>query len=77
MPNWPVLSRPQSARQGAIVNSTIAALGDKDAVRAFLNTTHAKLGGRPLDLAIASDAGLSAVEAVLRPADFAAVGVGK
>ena len=60
----PVLSREQGARQGDAVKSALAALGNEDA-RAFLNGHHAGLRGRPLDLAVASDAGLSAVQAAL------------
>ena len=61
----PVLSRQESMRQGSAVRSAAAALGDPDAVRNFLNTFHAGLSGRPLDLAVASDAGLEAVESAL------------
>ena len=61
-PSGPVLSSQQSARQGSAVRFASAALADKDAVRAFLNTYDDRLGGRPLDLAVASDAGLRAVE---------------
>jgi hypothetical protein len=42
----------------------IAALGNAGAV-AFLNRHHDGLDGRPLDLAVVSEAGLAAVEAVL------------
>ena len=58
----PVLSREQSARQGHAVRAATAALMNVDAVRHFLNTHHAGLSGRPLDLAVASAAGLAAVE---------------
>lgn len=61
----PVLSSHESARQGSAVRSAAAALQDKDAIRAFLNTWHDGLSGRPLDVAVASDAGLEAVEAAL------------
>lgn len=61
----PVLSRNESERQGSAVRSAAAALQDMDAVRAFLNTWHDGLSGRPLDVAVASDAGLEAVEAAL------------
>jgi uncharacterized protein (DUF2384 family) len=60
-----VLSHEQSKRQGQVVRSAHAALGDVDAVRDFLNSHHAALGGRPLDLAVASDEGLLAVEAAM------------
>jgi hypothetical protein len=60
-----LLSGEERARQGEAVKSALAALGGPKAL-AFLNTHHAGLGGRPLDLAIASDAGLQSVEAALR-----------
>ncbi|WP_129790689.1 antitoxin Xre/MbcA/ParS toxin-binding domain-containing protein [Sphingosinicella sp. CPCC 101087] len=59
------LSTDELSRQGEAVKSALAALGGANAL-AFLNTHHDGLCGRPLDLAIASDAGLQAVEAVLR-----------
>ena len=60
----PVLSRDEGQRQGRVVKTALAALGSADA-RAFLNAHHDGLRGRPLDLALASDAGLEAVEAAL------------
>lgn len=61
----PVLSTDQGRRQGQAVRSAHAALRGTEAVRAFLNSHHAGLSGRPLDLAVASQAGLAAVEKVL------------
>ena len=61
----PVLSSHESARQGSAVRSAAAALADNDAVRHFLNSYHSGLRGRPLDLAVASDAGLKAVQAAI------------
>lgn len=61
----PVLSHEESARQGRVVRSAQAALGSVEAVRAFLNSHHPSLDGRPIDLAVASDAGLAAVEAAM------------
>ena len=58
----PVLSRDERARQGRVVKSAHTALAGVDAVRSFLNGHHEGLRGRPLDLAVASDAGLAAVE---------------
>ena len=58
----PVLSREEGVRQGAAVRSAQAALHSIEAVRAFLNTHHAGLSGRPIDLAVASQAGLLAVQ---------------
>jgi hypothetical protein len=39
-----------------------------DEVRAFLNSRHEGLNGRPIDIAIASEAGLIAVEAAIAAA---------
>ena len=63
--NGPVLSRDEGKRQGRAVRSAQAALGSVDAVRAFLNSHHASLDARPIDLAVASEAGLAAVEAAI------------
>jgi uncharacterized protein (DUF2384 family) len=49
-------------RQGEITRLAFLLLG-RDAAIEFLNTAHAGLGGRPLDLATASDAGRNSVEA--------------
>jgi uncharacterized protein (DUF2384 family) len=51
-------------RQGEITQLAFLLLG-REAAIAFLNTDHAGLGGRPLDLAIASDEGRNTVEAEL------------
>ena len=56
------LSPEQADRQGRIARSAWTALGSRDAVVAFLNTHDDALGGRPLDLAVASAEGLTAVE---------------
>lgn len=63
----PVLSPDEGKRQGRAVRAA-QTLGDIEAVRAFLNNPHEKLGGRPLDLAVASEAGLIAVEAAIAEA---------
>lgn len=63
--NAPRLSPEQAVRQGRASQSALAALGQFDAVIGFLNTHDETLGGRPLDVAMASDAGLSAVESLL------------
>lgn len=60
----PLLPAEQE-RQGRVVKAAQAALPGTDAVRAFLNTHHDLLRARPLDLAIASDVGLIAVERAL------------
>jgi len=70
--NGPVLSPDEGKRQGRAVRSAQAALGSVDAVRAFLNSHHAGLAARPIDLAVASEAGLAAVEAAIALAGRAA-----
>jgi len=61
----PVLSHDESVRQGRAVRSAQAALGSVEAVRAFLNSHDETLSGRPIDLAVASEDGLIAVEAAI------------
>ena len=70
----PVLSREESERQGRVVKAAAAVLPDTDSVRLFLNTHHAGLSGRPIDLAVASDSGLAAVETALARQAKAAAG---
>ena len=60
-----VLSSQESARQGSAVRSAIAAFPETTAALAFLNSHHPELEGRPIDVAVASDAGLEAVIAAL------------
>jgi uncharacterized protein (DUF2384 family) len=59
-----VLSPDEGKRQGRAVRAA-QALGDVEAVRAFLNFPHEQLGGRPIDLAVASEAGMEAVQAAI------------
>ena len=59
------LAADKGIRQGRAVNAARAAFGDTNRVLAFLNSEHEDLGGRPLDLALASAAGLAAVEAAI------------
>lgn len=61
----PILSRDEGVRQGRAVRSAQAALGSVEAVRAFLNSHDEALSGRPIDLAVASEDGLIAVEAAI------------
>lgn len=58
----PRLSPAEQERQGRVVKLAQAALPGVEAVREFLNGFHRKLRARPLDLAIASETGLEAVE---------------
>jgi uncharacterized protein (DUF2384 family) len=73
----PLLSPDQTKRQGRAVRIAHAALGSVEAVRAFLNGHHAKLEGRPIDLAGASEAGLAAVEAAIMAASAPGAAVPK
>jgi uncharacterized protein (DUF2384 family) len=57
----PPLSPDKGIRQGQAVRAAQVALGSTDAVLAFINTPHPGLGGRPLDVALESDEGLTAV----------------
>jgi uncharacterized protein (DUF2384 family) len=61
----PVLSQDEGNRQIRAVRAAQAALGSVEAVRDFLNSHHDSLDARPIDLAVASDAGLAAVEAAI------------
>ena len=61
------------ARQARLARSAWAALGDRDAVVAFLNTHDEAMGGRPIDLALASDEGLGRIEETMTSMDRAAV----
>lgn len=60
--NQPRLPEDQARRQGEITRLAFLLLG-REAAIGFLNTAHDGLGGRPLDLATASDEGRNSVEA--------------
>ena len=60
------LSDPEQARRERVLRAAQAAFGSEAAVTGFLDRPHATLRGRPLRLAIGSDAGLAAVEAAIR-----------
>lgn len=62
----PKLTRDQSRRQSAVATLAWQMLDGRDEIAAFLNTDDLALGGRPLDLAIASDEGFNRVETALR-----------
>lgn len=55
------LPADSAARQGQVATMAFLKLGREEAT-AFLNTYDEALGGRPLDLAVASAEGLRAVE---------------
>jgi uncharacterized protein (DUF2384 family) len=61
----PKLAPDAASRQGRVTRLALEALGGRDEAIAFLNTACDKLGGRPLDLAIASAEGLDRVERTL------------
>ncbi len=60
------LTPDQASRQGQVATSAFRHFGGRDAAMAFLNGHDDALGGRPLDLAIASVDGLEAVEAAMQ-----------
>lgn len=62
----PKLSREEARRQGEITQLAFLLLGGREAALAFLNHADDELEGRPLDVAIASDAGFVRVEKVIR-----------
>jgi hypothetical protein len=62
--NAPRLSPEQAERQGRASKTAIEALPSADAI-AFLNTHDDALGGRPIDVAVASAEGLTRVEAAV------------
>lgn len=51
-----------ATRQGRAATLAWEGFGDRDAAVAYLNTADDALGGRPIDIAIASASGLTAVE---------------
>jgi uncharacterized protein (DUF2384 family) len=67
-PKTTPLSADEGRRQGRAAGAAHAALAGVDEVRAFLNSRHEGLNGRPIDIAIASEAGLIAVEAAIAAA---------
>ena len=59
------LTPDQATRQGQVATSAFRRFGERDKAMAFLNGHDEALGGRPLDLAIASAEGLETVEAAM------------
>lgn len=60
------LDADETRRRGLAVRLASAAHSSSQDAMAFLNTHHPELGGRPLDIATGSEAGLAAVEATLK-----------
>ena len=69
----PHLPADQAKRQGEITQLAFLLLGREAAIE-FLNTAHPALGGRPLDLATASEEGRNGVEAEIGRLAYAAPG---
>jgi hypothetical protein len=65
--NTPRLTAEQARRQGEITNLALKTMGASAAI-AFLNAAHDGIGGRPLDVAIASDEGYATVVAAVAAA---------
>ncbi len=57
----PKLSPDAASRQGEVTKLAFEALGGRNEAIAYLNTACARLGGRPLDLAVESADGLRRV----------------
>jgi hypothetical protein len=65
----PRLEPAAAERQGAAARHAWSAFEDRDSAVAFMNGHHDELGGRPIDIAIGSAAGLASVrEAIDRSA---------
>lgn len=62
----PALSAEAAQRQGQVTHLAFLALGGRDAALEFLNLPNSTLGGRPLDIAIASAEGAKKVTQVIR-----------
>lgn len=58
----PRLSPEAAARQGRAARLAFEKMPEAGAAVAFLNTHDEAMGGRPIDLAVESDAGLLTVE---------------
>ncbi len=61
----PAMPREDAARQAVIAGAAWSVFQDREAVMTFLNTHRDDVGGRPLDIAIASDDGLRIVRDLL------------
>jgi len=58
----PRLTPEEAERQGRVTRLAFETLRDSGRVVTFLNSEDAILGGRPIDLAVASAEGLASVE---------------
>jgi uncharacterized protein (DUF2384 family) len=57
----PRLTPAEAERQGRVTKLALDTFGQSTDAVAFLNSHHDQLGGRPLDLAIASEEGILTV----------------
>ncbi len=64
--NAPKLSTDAAKRQGEIVHFAFLTLGGRDAAMEFLNNPDSALGGRPIDVAIASADGAANVTRAIK-----------
>ena len=62
--NSPRLSVDSARRQGEVTRLAMLVLG-REAAIAFMNEDNSSLGGRPIDLAVASEDGRRQIEAEL------------
>jgi uncharacterized protein (DUF2384 family) len=62
----PQLAQDKAQRQGKVTHLAFSLLGGRDPAMAFLNAPNPTLGGRPLDVAMASQEGLASVMDAIR-----------
>lgn len=61
----PKLSPDEAMRQGLVARYAWEAFGERERCLTFLNRPHPALAARPIDVATASDEGLTAVKRIL------------
>ena len=61
----PRLDADAAERQGRVARLAWVSFGGRDGAIAFLNDHHEALGGRPIELAVASETGCAAVERLI------------
>jgi uncharacterized protein (DUF2384 family) len=62
----PALSAEAARRQGEVTHLAFLVLGGRDAAVEFLNLPDPRLGGRPLDIAVASAEGAAKVTQAIK-----------
>jgi uncharacterized protein (DUF2384 family) len=65
-PRGPRLSPERASRQGEVTHLAFLMLGGRDAAIEFLNNPDASLGGRPIDIALASAEGAAMVARAIK-----------